>query len=40
MSEALHAILIGVALVLSSMLIGSILYVVIREEIKRSLHRD
>ncbi len=40
MSEALHAILIAVTLVLSSMLIGSILYVVIRDAIKRNLHKD
>jgi hypothetical protein len=40
MSEALHAILIPVALVLGSMLIGSILYVVIRDAIKRNLHMD
>jgi len=40
MSEALHAILIAVALVLGSMLIGSILYVVIRDVIKRTPHKD
>ena len=40
MSEALHAILIAVTLVLSSMLIGSILYVVIRDAIKRNHHKD
>ena len=39
MSEAMHAILIAVALILGSMLIGSILYVVIRDEIKRSLRK-
>jgi hypothetical protein len=40
MSEALHAILIAMTLVLSSMLIGSILYVVIRDTIKRNLRND
>jgi hypothetical protein len=40
MSEALHAILIAVTLVLSSMLIGAILYVVIRDAIKRNLRKD
>ena len=40
MSEALHAILIPVALVLGSMLIGSILYVVIRDVIKCSTYKD
>ncbi len=40
MSEALHAILIAVALVLGSMLTGSILYVVIRDAIKRNHHKD
>lgn len=40
MSEALYAILIAVALVISSMLIGSILYVVIRDALKRNLRKD
>jgi hypothetical protein len=40
MSEALHAILIAVTLVLSSMLIGSILYVVIRDAINRDPNKD
>lgn len=40
MSEALRAILIAVTLVLGSMLIGSILYVVIRDTIKRNMNRD
>ena len=40
MSEALHAILIAVTLVLSSMLIGAILYVVIRDAIKLNLRKD
>jgi hypothetical protein len=40
MSETLNAILIAVALVLGSMLIGSILYVVVRDAIKRIPHKD
>ena len=40
MSDALQAILIVVALVFGSMLIGSILYVVIRDAIKRNPHKD
>lgn len=40
MNEALHAILIAVALILGPLLIGSILYVVIRDAIKRNLRRD
>lgn len=40
MSEALHAILIAVALVLGPMLIGSILYIVIRDAIKRNPYKD
>ena len=40
MSEALHAIMIAVSLVLGSMLIGSILYVVIRDAIQRNANKD
>lgn len=40
MSDTLHAILIAVALVLGPLLIGSLLYVVIRDAIKRNLRRD
>jgi hypothetical protein len=40
MSEAMQAILVAMALVLGSMLIGSVLYIVIRDAIKRSLHKD
>jgi hypothetical protein len=40
MSETLHAILIAVAFVLGSMLIGFILYVVVRDAIKRTPHKD
>ena len=40
MNETLQAILIAVAFVLGSMLIGSILYVVVRDAIKRTPHKD
>ena len=40
MSDELRAILIAVALVIGSMLIGSILYVVIRDAIKCSTYKD
>lgn len=40
MSDALQAILITVALVLVSMMIGSILYIVIRDVIKRNMRKD
>jgi hypothetical protein len=40
MSDALQAILITVALVLVSMMIGSILYIVIRDAIKRNMRKD
>ena len=40
MSEALNAILIPVALVIGSKLIGSILYVVIRDAINRDPNKD
>jgi hypothetical protein len=40
MSEALHAILIAVALIIGPMLLGSILYIVIRDAIKRNLYKD
>jgi len=40
MSDTLQAILVGVMLVAVSMLIGGILYVVIRDAVKRNLHKD
>jgi hypothetical protein len=40
MNDALHAILIAVALIIGPMLLGSILYIVIRDAIKRSLRKD
>lgn len=40
MSDTLRAILIGVMLVVGSMLIGGILYVVIRDAINRNLRKE
>jgi hypothetical protein len=40
MSDTLRAILVGVMLVAGSMLIGGILYVVIRDAINRNPHKD
>jgi hypothetical protein len=40
MNDALQAILIAVLLVIGSMLLGSILYIVTRDAIKRNLHKD
>lgn len=40
MNDALHAVLIAVALIIGPMLVGSILYIVIRDAIKRNLHKD
>lgn len=40
MNEALQAILIAVLLIIGSMLLGSILYIVIRDAIKRNLRKD
>lgn len=40
MSDTLQAILIGVMLVAGSMLIGGILYVVIRDAINRNLRKE
>lgn len=40
MNDVLRAILIAIALVIGSMLIGSILYVVVRDAIKRNPRRD
>jgi hypothetical protein len=40
MSDTLRAILIGVMLVAGSMLIGGILYVVIRDAINRNLRKE
>ena len=40
MDDALQAVLIAVSLIIGSMLLGSILYIVIRDAIKHNLHRD
>jgi hypothetical protein len=40
MTDALGAITVAVVIVLASMLVGSILYVVIRDTLKRNIHRD
>ncbi len=40
MNDALQAILIAVALTLGSMLLGSVLYIVICDAIKRSMRRE
>ena len=40
MNDALHAVLIAVVLIIGPMLLGSILYIVIRDAIKRNLHKD
>jgi hypothetical protein len=40
MNDALQAVLITVVLVLVSMMIGSILYIVIRDAIKRNMRKD
>ena len=40
MTDVLRAILIAFALITGSMLIGSILYMVIRDAVKRNLNRD
>jgi hypothetical protein len=40
MNDALHAVLIAVTLILGPLLLGSILYIVIRDAIKRNLHKD
>ena len=40
MNDALQAILIAVLLIIGSMLLGSILYIVIRDAIKRNLRKD
>jgi hypothetical protein len=40
MNDALHAVLIAVALILVPLLLGSILYIVIRDAIKRNLRKE
>ncbi len=40
MNDALHAVLIAVALIIGPMLLGSILYIVIRDAVKRNLRKD
>ena len=40
MNDVLQAILIAVALIIGPLLLGSILYIVIRDAIKRNLRKD
>lgn len=40
MSDAFQAILIAVVLILVSMLIGSVLYIVIQDAIRRNMRKD
>jgi hypothetical protein len=40
MTDALGAITVAIVIVLVSMLVGGILYIVIRDTLKRSIHRD
>ena len=40
MTDALGAITVAVVIVLASMLVGGILYIVIRDTLKRNIRRD
>jgi hypothetical protein len=40
MTDALGAIAVGIMIVLGSMLVGGILYIVIRDSVKHNIHRS